>query len=137
MNDRYIVVYGLLKSMYDNEAAVFVRKHCRLVGEATFPGYLYDLENYPGVIYDEDSPFTVFGELFQITGDRVALTSFLDEFENVGPRFEHPNEYRKEVIPVTVGDKIYEASCYLYNWNPDGLKLIESGRYENIHGTRK
>ena len=86
MNDRYIVVYGLLKSMYDNEAAVFVRKHCRLVGEATFPGYLYDLENYPGVIYDEDSPFTVFGELFQITGDRVALTSFLDEFENVGPR---------------------------------------------------
>ena len=131
MNTDYIVVYGLLKSMYDNDAAKMVRSHCEAIGEGTLPGYLYDLGNYPGVIFDEESSSTVYGEVFKIIKDKEKLIQFLDDFEGVGSQFKSPNEYRKEVIPVQTEMGEIQAWCYIYNLDPKGFKLIESGRYEN------
>ncbi len=132
----YIFVYGLLKSMYDNEAARFIRKHCSLIGTGTIQGRLFDLGTYPGVVFEADTKTQVTGEVFQIETNHKGLVTYLDEFEECGPQFEQPNEYRKEVIPVTVGGKIYHASSYIYNRNLDGLKVIESGNYDDITGTR-
>ena len=132
----YIFVYGLLKSMYDNDAALFIRQHCSLIGEGTISGRLFDLGTYPGVVYEPEASTTVTGEVFEITSNKEGLISYLDEFEECGPQFEQPNEYRKEVIPVSVNGIIYQASTYIYNRNLDGLKLIESGNYDDITGTR-
>ncbi len=132
----YIFVYGLLKSMYDNEAARFIREHCTLIGEGSIPGRLFDLGTYPGVVYEAEAATYVTGEVFKITSNKEGLTKYLDEFEECGPQFEQPNEYRKEVVPVSVEGVIFQASSYIYNRNLDGLKLIESGNYEDITGTR-
>lgn len=136
MNNSYIFVYGLLKSTYKNEAATFVRTHAELVGRGNFPGYLYDIGTYPGAVFDETSPHLVHGEIYRITGDVAVLNQFLDEFEGVGPKFEQPNEYVKEVITIHSETDDYEASCYLYNRNSSGLKLIKSGVYDNPQGNR-
>jgi gamma-glutamylcyclotransferase (GGCT)/AIG2-like uncharacterized protein YtfP len=133
---NHIFVYGLLKSMYDNEAARFIRKHCILIGEGTVPGRLFDLGTYPGIVYETNAKTFVTGEVFEIITNKAGLVEYLDEFEECGPDFEQPNEYRKEVIPVNVNGTIYQASSYIYNRNLEGLKVIESGNYNDITGTR-
>ena len=137
MDTNYLFVYGLLKSTFENEAAQLVRSHCELIGEGSFRGYLYDLGEYPGVIYDESSPYIVHGEVFKIIQNKDELIQILDEFEGVGDQFEQPNEYRKEIIPVQTKAGIIQAVCYIYNLDPDGFALIESGRYENMMETRE
>jgi len=132
----YIFVYGLLKSMYDNEAALFIRQHCTLIGVGTTPGRLFDLGTYPGIVYEPNAETIVFGEVFRIDTNKEGLNEYLDQFEECGPEFEQPNEYKKEVIPVDVNGKVYHASSYLYNRNLDGLKKIDSGNYDDITGTR-
>ncbi|GAB5408119.1 MAG: gamma-glutamylcyclotransferase [Balneolaceae bacterium] len=136
MEPKYIFVYGLLKSMYHNDPAKFVRKNCSFIGEASIPGKLFDLGTYPGAIYDEKSSSKVHGEIFQIIKNETELTHFLDEFEGVGSHFKQPNEYVRVSIPVKTATSIIEASTYLYNWNLEGLKVIDSGRYENEKGNR-
>lgn len=122
--------------MYDNEPAKFVRKNCSYIGEASIPGKLYDLGTYPGAIYDENSSSTVYGEVYQIMKNEKELVRFLDEFEGVGSQFEYPNEYVRTSIPVLTKHRIIEVSTYLYNWNLDGINVIESGRYDNAKGKR-
>ena len=136
MDTNYIFVYGLLKSMYENEPALFIRENCELVGEASFPGTLLDIGTYPGAIFDPNAESKVFGEVFEIKRNKEELVAFLDHFEGTGPGFEEPNEYKREVIPVQIKTGELRASCYLYNWDQTGKRVIESGRYENTAGTR-
>lgn len=136
MTTDYIFVYGLLKSAYENEPARYIRENCELIGNGWFPGTLFDLGTYPGAYNDETVTTKVFGEVFRIIQNKEELIRFLDHFEGVGNDFPDPNEYKKLIIPIHTGEDTLHASCYLYNWNSDGLKVIESGRYENVHGTR-
>lgn len=122
--------------MYDNEPAKFIRKNCTLIEEGSIPGMLFDLGTYPGAVFDPSSSSLVFGEVYRIDQNEEDLVRFLDEFERVGTQFKQPNEYIRKMVPVTTNNGIIEASSYLYNWNLDGLKLIESGRYENQKGNR-
>lgn len=122
--------------MYENEPAKFIRKNCSLVGEGSIPGILFDLGTYPGATYDLKSSSLVHGEIYRIDRNEKKLVQFLDEFEGVGTQFKQPNEYIRKTIPVQTKNGIIEASSYLYNWNLEGLKVIESGRYENIKGNR-
>lgn len=136
MPKKYIFVYGLLKSMYKNEPAKFIRRNCELVGDAWFPGQLFDLGSYPGAVFDEHSDSKVFGEVFEVMRSEEELVAFLDDFEGVGPGFDQPNEYVRKLIPVQTKTGELTASCYLYNWDPIGKRFISNGRYENPSGTR-
>ena len=136
MNTNYIFVYGLLKSIYDNEPARLIRKNCTLIGEGSFPGKLIDIGSYPGAVYESKSDSKVYGEVYRIDKNKDELVSFLDQFEGVGDQFEQPNEYVREIIPIQIDGREILASSYLYHWNYDGLKVIASGRYENEKGTR-
>lgn len=136
MESNYIFVYGLLKSMYDNDPARFIRKKSTLIGKAYFPGILIDIGTYPGAIYEPGSQTKVHGEVYRIDQNHKELVAFLDHFEGVGNQFKQPNEYIREVISVQIDEKNILASCYLYNWNYDVMKVIASGRYENKKGNR-
>lgn len=133
---NHIFVYGLLKSMYDNEPARFIRENCSLIGEGYFPGKLIDIGTYPGAIYQKDSPTKVHGEVFRIDRNEIELVKYLDQFEGVGAQFEEPNEYVRKLIPIQMEENEIDASCYLYNWPIEGKVIIESGRYENVLGNR-
>ena len=67
--------------------------------------------------------------MFKINSDKDALLKYLDEFEECGISFNQPNEYRRVII--TVCGKTYNASTYIYNLNLEGLKVIESGNYND------
>lgn len=133
---NYIFVYGLLKSMHDNEASQTIRKHCTLLGEGYTFGRMFNLGSYPGITHEANATTKVYGELYQIEQNEDELIAYLDAFEECGPEFEQPNEYRKELIPVKLGNKNYEAAAYIYNRNLTGLTLIASGKYEDIQGHR-
>lgn len=137
MDRKYIFVYGLLKSIYKNEPARFIRENCELVSEAWFPGCLFDIGSYPGAVFDADSESKVFGEVFEVMRNEDELVAFLDNFEGVGPKFDQPNEYVRRQIPVQTKTGELAASCYLYNWDTTGKQLIANGRYENPSGKRK
>lgn len=122
--------------MYDNDAARFIREKCSLIGVGFTPGRLFDLGSYPGIVYEPESQTNVFGEVYKIVSDEEELVLYLDHFEEYGPEFDQPNEYRREIIPVSVDGTIYQASAYLYNRNLNGLKLIASGIYEDLQGHR-
>lgn len=122
--------------MYNNEAARFIRAHCSLIGEGIVSGRLFDLGTYPGLVYEPKAQTFVAGEVFKINSNKKDLTQYLDNFEECGPNFDQPNEYRKEIIPVVVKENIYHASSYIYNRSLEGLTLIESGSYDNKSGTR-
>lgn len=136
MESNYIFVYGVLKSMYDNEPAQFIRKNCDLIGDGWFSGILLDLGNYPGAIFDSSSELRVHGEIYEIKKNKVELVSFLDEFEGVSLRFEQPYEYKREFIPIQTSIGDLSASCYLYNWNPEGFAIIPDGIYKNEKAKR-
>lgn len=122
--------------MYDNDAARLIRQKCSLIGVGVTPGRLFDLGSYPGIVYEPNSKTIVYGELYKIESDEDELVQYLDRFEECGPEFDQPNEYRREIIPVSVDGTIYQASAYLYNRNLNGLKLIASGRYQDHQGHR-
>lgn len=136
MKQPYIFVYGLLKSNYENEPARYIKKNCTLIGEGYFPGTLIDIGSYPGAFFDPTSQNKVHGEVYRIDRNKKVLVDFLDDFEGVGEQFDQPNEYVRKVIPVKIDDQELHASCYLYNWNYDGHKVISSGIYENKDGKR-
>lgn len=136
MKSNYIFVYGVLKSMYDNEPARYIRKNCSLISKGSFSGILLDLGNYPGAIFDINSESKVHGEVFEIKQNKVELVSFLDKFEGVDPRFEQPYEYKREFIPIQTSIGELSASCYLYNWDPEGFAIIPDGIYKNEKATR-
>lgn len=136
MKHNFIFVYGLLKSIYENEPAKFIRRNCSLIGNGSISGMLYDLGNYPGAIYEKNSLSKVHGEVYQINRNEKELVQFLDNFEGVGSQFKQPNEYVRSTIPVNISTGMVEASTYLYNWNLEGAKMIDSGRYENVKGNR-
>jgi gamma-glutamylcyclotransferase (GGCT)/AIG2-like uncharacterized protein YtfP len=133
---NYLFVYGLLKSDYDNEAAKTIRSHCTLIGEGYTYGRMFDLGSYPGIVYEKTSNLKVFGEVYRIDRNAHELIAFLDAFEECGPEFDEPNEYRKEIIPVNVNNIEYNASTYIYNRNLTGLRMIATGKYNNKQGHR-
>lgn len=90
MDSDYIFVYGLLKSIYDNEPARFIRRNCSLIGEGHFPGTLIDIGSYPEAVFEQDSENKVHGEVYRIDQNQEELVSFLDHFEGVGDQFEKP-----------------------------------------------
>lgn len=122
--------------MYDNEAALTIRKNCTLIGEGFVPGRLFDLGTYPGMLFEPNASTQVIGEVYRIESNQKFLTDYLDHFEECGPHFEQPNEYRKEIIPVNINNSVYFASTYIYNRNVEGLNVILSGNYNDVTGTR-
>ena len=132
MDSDFIFVYGLLKSNFENEAAAVLQANCKLIGEGYISGYLYDLGDYPGAIYDETSPHMVYVEVFKILQNKEKMMQFLDEFEGVGPQYDQPNEYKREILTVCTSVGELCAFCYVFNRNPGGFKLLEGGRYQNL-----
>lgn len=122
----YLFVYGTLLNKSNYAPGDYIKIHCEYVGNASFPGLLFDLGSYPAAIYDMDSRERVYGELYRISGNKNHLLTNLDEYEGY--------EYNRKVIAVEQDASIIYAYCYLYNKPPEGLKQIISGDYLGLFG---
>ena len=136
----YLIVYGTLRPSSTNPSAQFLHQHGRYVGEATFPGLLFDLDwpgasAYPGAIYQPDAATTVAGTVYDIREYKKLIFAHLDDYEGVGEAVDQPHEYVKVVISVTYRDTVTECWVYLYNLSTEGKPIIDSGNYALHCGT--
>lgn len=133
-NPDYILVYGTLRPDFNNPFAELLRQHGHYVGEATFPGLLFDLGEantvaYPGAIYQPDSTTNVVGTVYDISRHKQLILTHLDDYEGIGDAFDQPNEYVRAIIPVRCNGTLVDCWIYLYNWPIDGKQVIASGDY--------
>lgn len=110
----------------------FLKERCAYLGKAVTNGLLYDLGFYPGMVLAE-TPNKVYGDVYQLSDEDAAfILAKTDEFEGVGPDFDFPNEYKRQLVDVQMlsgeGGKI-KAWVYLYNRQVQDEIVINSGDY--------
>ena len=126
-----LFVYGTLRpgigTRQGEAAQAFARLDagCRWLGPASIRGRLYRIDWYPGLVIDPTAA--------PVTGDLCLLhrpdelLPFLDAYEEAGPTFPAPQEYRRERHIVTGPEGPAEAWVYVYARPVAGLELIEGG----------
>ncbi|MDX1939172.1 MAG: gamma-glutamylcyclotransferase family protein [Saprospiraceae bacterium] len=124
----YIFVYGTLMNDLSSAMARFLRANADFIGEAWIPGILYDLGQYPGLIYNPDADSHVYGHLFQLKNPEKVF-EILDHYEGINHAYPLENEYRRALIKLNFQDTILNCWVYLYNLKTEGLKEIPGGNY--------
>lgn len=143
----YIFVYGTLRRNSTKSIEQWFPGNAIYVAEGVIKGTLYLIEDYPGlIIHDEDeqdeqdsnlrSLNQVYGEIYRIKNARELL-EILDCYEECGPEYTTPNEYRREKRPVMEKDKpnmTIPCWVYLYNLPVDSrFPQINSGDFYDAH----
>ncbi len=125
----YLFVYGTLRPSFENQFARYLRQHSYYIGEATFPGLLFDLGNYPGAIFQQGSFQNVWGSVYHIEQHKQTLLAYLDEYEGISSGFTQPVEYIRALVPISVSPIIIISWVYLYNLPLIDKPVISSGDY--------
>ena len=120
-----IFVYGTLKEVFSNKAAIFLHQNPCFIGEAKVPGKLVKVNWYPGLIYAKKDKEMVYGEIFEMKQPYKILNQ-LDDYEGIGKNYLEPHEYKREVIPIGLNSKIVSCWTCLYIGNKTA-KTISSG----------
>jgi gamma-glutamylcyclotransferase (GGCT)/AIG2-like uncharacterized protein YtfP len=108
-----LFVYGTLKRGGKNHAHLASEKF--LAPAQALPGYrLYDVGGFPGLVPDATAPFSIAGELWEVSDAALAR---LDAFEGVDEIL-----YRRETIPLAPPFEKTAAQGYLYARPVAGLK---------------
>ncbi len=124
-----VLVYGTLMRGFDHPMSKLLSAGADFLGQATCRGRLYMVAHYPGLLHSDDAGDVVHGELYRLR-NVAELMAALDDYESVGPGYEPPTLYLREVVPVTLGDgELMEAWTYIYNSPVDETKRIVSGKF--------
>lgn len=128
MSVDLLFAYGTLMQPWSHPAARFLHTHSDYLGPAAIRGYLYDLGEYPGLIYDAESPTWVKGQLFRLK-DPGQLLPYLDDYEGAVETDPDSGLYRKELLPVLHQQRQVSSWVYIYNQLRASDKLIPEGDY--------
>jgi len=123
-----LFVYGTLISTADHPMGAKLAREGRLIGPASIQGRLYRIAWYPGAVDTPVARERVYGELYALANPTASF-AWLDAYEGLsgGP---HASEYvRVERIARLFGGAELAAWVYLYQADPDPLKLIADGRW--------
>lgn len=124
-----LFVYGTLLHKVDSRMANFLKANAQKIGSGYMYGQLYEIDGYPGVIKSADKNEKVIGNIFELE-DTDKVLKELDQYEEVGPEFEQPNEYKREQVTAYFDDgKNMNCWVYTYNHSIEKLTRIESGDY--------
>ena len=128
MTTGLLFAYGTLMKPWSHAAARFLHENSEYLGMASLAGRLYDLGDYPGLVYDTASPLQVKGQLFRLN-DPARLLPYLDDYEGASEAIPESCLFRKELLPVLFEGGTRSAWVYTYNQPLDGARLIPSGDY--------
>ena len=126
--NAHLFVYGSLMSRFQNPATAFLRANAVCFGGATMRGFLYEIDWYPGAVYDVAASSQVHGEIWQIKNE-AALWPILDDYETVDTDQPGKESYDRRQVGVLHKNETFLAWVYLYNLPTAGLTRIESGRF--------
>tara|TARA_R110000787_G_scaffold83080_1_gene179239 strand:+ start:248 stop:670 length:423 start_codon:yes stop_codon:yes gene_type:complete len=123
-----LFVYGTLRqSGHDalHPKAQFLQGQSTYIGKGLVRGKLYRIDYYPALALD-DKEDHVIGDIVRMH-DPDSVFPELDAFEEYGPDFAKPWEFRRVILPVETDGVSLAAWAYAYNWPVVGLPLIKSG----------
>lgn len=123
-----LFVYGTLMSDFRNRMSTRLRSGSRLLGPALIPGDLFDLNGYPGAVYDSNSGNLIHGELYRLM-DPKASFHWLDSYEDGGTGDNPDYLYRRIKVPVICKGKKIMAWMYEYIQSTKYLERIDSGDF--------
>jgi gamma-glutamylcyclotransferase (GGCT)/AIG2-like uncharacterized protein YtfP len=130
--NAYLFVYGSLRQDAGHGMHHLLAAHdASLVGPATVRGELYTLGEYSGLVPRSDTTDRVRGELYELeAADVERALNALDDYEGLGDESSPPHEYRRELLPVEIGDgRQVKAWAYVLNRSVEGLERIRSGDF--------
>lgn len=132
MNREYIFVYGTLRRDTNSEMHHLLAKYAEFVDNATCPGKLYKVKDYPGLVPSNNSRDRVYGEVYLLKSTDSVLP-LLDRYEEFGPEFPEPNEFIRQQRDVFLNNgNSVSAWIYIYNHPTEGLELIELADFLKI-----
>jgi gamma-glutamylcyclotransferase (GGCT)/AIG2-like uncharacterized protein YtfP len=120
-----LFVYGTLRRGYDSKEAHRLHAECTWLGTGSVAGDLYRVDWYPALVTDQEAGWVV-GDVLQMA-DAYATLAWLDGYEECGPGFPQPQEYRREAIDIVFAGAQVRAWAYLYNRAVDGLEPMPGG----------
>lgn len=124
MYSNLIFVYGTLRRGFNLPVTKALEAGSMVLDEIFVPGYLFDLGEYPGMVYDTNSSQTVFGELLFLTD--INILPLLDQYEGIGIS----PEYSRQIIPYKYRGIPIQFWQYNYLLPTLRYQLIESGDYK-------
>ncbi len=68
----YLILYGSLMSAFSTQQDLGLQNRITLVGPCKLHGKLYDLGEYPGLIFDREEKHLVSAELYQISDQETS-----------------------------------------------------------------
>lgn len=126
-----LFVYGTLLKHNGLKVTSMLQEKSLYYDSGNFPGSLFEVDGYPGAIYQPESENFIYGNVLSFKNPEIIFQE-LDKYEEVGAEFPEPNEYVRNRIPIlcSSGD-IRICWVYLYNWTTRNLKQIPSGKYSD------
>ena len=124
-----LFVYGTLRHGCSGAQARRLAGESERLGEARIVGLLYRIGSYPGLCVGkagETGNGAVTGDLVRLH-DPAATLAWLDAYEETGPAFPEPWEYRRCLLDVTAAGGATPAWAYIYSWPVDGLMPLAEG----------
>ncbi len=122
----YLFVYGTLMKGIPSRMASFLEQQGSFLGEGSVQGWLYDLGNYPGLIFDAQAENEVIGHIFRLEHPSFVFEK-LDAFEGI--EANDSGEYTRIEIPVRFQNQILYCWVYQYNRDTKGLPVITQKSY--------
>ena len=127
---NHLFVYGSLRKAIDGSLHAIFKNQAMFIGNASLPGKLYLIDNYPGLILIPTfCGYGVQGEMYRlIQPDR--LLKNLDEYEECAKHFQQPHEYKRLTKSVILSNgRRLTCWAYIYNRPTAGLKEIIGGDF--------
>ncbi|WP_445766002.1 gamma-glutamylcyclotransferase family protein [Rheinheimera sp.] len=129
---EFLFVYGTLRQNANHPMHQQLATHARFVAMACLQARLYQVSYYPGAVPSSFACDQVIGELYQLLQPEQLLP-LLDNYEECGPGFAQPQEYRRELQQVALEDGAsVSAWVYIYNRDTSALTQIPSGDFLNV-----
>ena len=126
-----VFVYGTFRRLHGRELHALLAHHARFEGEGSVQAQLFNLGDYPGLVRSANPSDRVLGEVYRLEPSHLSETfEEMDEYEGIGPSYPAPQEYRREVVAVQLGEgAVADAWVYVFNGEPLGCPRIPSGDY--------
>lgn len=127
---HYLFAYGFLKRQFHgSEKTQTPDMNVTFVSEGYLPGRLYQVDVFPGVIYDPDEFVKkVKGEIFQMIKPEEQL-QVLDKYENALPLVHLNPDYERRLRMIETPDGPLECWVYEYLKPVNPANEIESGSF--------
>lgn len=127
-NVDLIFVYGTLRRNSAAGAHHPFLHNAIYLGGANLQAKLFRVSYYPGAVLTRED-FHVSGEVYELVGDQQL--QLLDDYEECPQPWHAEQEYRREIVSVTMqeNNKTLDAWTYLYNHPVHNLEQIMNGDF--------